>query len=684
MEPLQPERILDDLKGVIRGELLFDDLSRHLYSTDASLFELLPLGVVLPRDEEDLQALVRYAGEHQIPLIPRGAGTGVAGESLGMGIVVDLSKHFRAILEMGTDTVRVQPGVVLRELSQRLAKNGRRFAPDPAHQECTLGGMLATNASGARAFKHGYTRDHVDQLRVVLDSGDVAVAGWHGRWSAAETPHGRLEDIVSSVIALLQENVELLTSDLPRTRFNRCGYLLHDVLREDALNLARLLVGSEGTLAFFTEATLRTIPLPGGRALVLLGFASIEAALRAAQFALPSGPAACELIDRRLLTLSRGNAAVAALIPPITEAVLLIEYEADTQMEATAAALALADRLQAPGSARAGRARGRRYRRHGTALAGARSGLAQLVRPARHRSAVGVRGGHRRAPESLAKFLHAVQDVLHKHETTASYLIHAATGQVHIRPFLDLHRREDVARLWPLADDLYTVVLAFGGTISAQHGTGLARTPWVSKQYLHLYPVFKRLKAIFDPRHLLNPGKIVGPAPGMPAWPLRNFETKSPGVEGAEDAPQLRWQPSEMAEESRNCNGCGQCRIEAAPQRMCPIFRATHTEAATPRAKANLMRQLLALRERSAFAFFRGSARGRGFVRQLQNVRDRVSGPRQHSQAHAGGEGCPCRSAWSRPHRLGAGAHRIICPPRQRSVALGQWHARQSNLALAA
>jgi FAD/FMN-containing dehydrogenase/Fe-S oxidoreductase len=594
VEPPQRERVQDDLKGVVRGELLFDDLSRYLYSTDASIFESVPLGIVLPRDEEDLQALVRYSGEHQIPLIPRGAGTGLAGESLGTGIVVDLSKHFRSIVEIGSDTVRVQPGVVLRELSQRLAAIGRRFAPDPSHRECTLGGMLATNASGARAFKYGYTRDHVERLRVVLDSGDIAEAGWHARWSIAETPHGRLEDIVSSVITLLQENAELLGSDRPRTRFNRCGYLLHDVLHEEALNLARLLVGSEGTLAIFTEATLRTIPLPGGRALVLLGFQSVEAALRAAQFALPSAPVACELIDRRLLTLARGNAEIAALIPPVTEAVLLVEYEADSQKEATGAAVALADRLH-------------RWERLAllARVAVDSDDIERLwqVREAALPSLYALRGAAQPLAfvedigiptESLAKFLHDAQEVLQKHETTASFLVHAATGQVHIRPFLDLHRREDVARLWPLADDLYTVVLSFGGTISAQHGTGLARTPWVSKQYFRLYPVFKKLKAIFDPRHLFNPGKIVGPAPGLPAWPLRNFEIKLQQLEAnTEETPQLHWLPLEMADESHNCNGCGQCRIEAPPQRMCPIFRATHAEAATPRAKANLMRYLL-------------------------------------------------------------------------------------------
>src|SRR5437867_1456766 len=154
----QHERIRDDLKGVVKGEFLFDDLSRSLYSTDASIFQVLPVGVAVPRDEEDVQAIVRYAAEHRIPLVPRGAGTGCAGESLGAGLIIDLSRHFRRILEIGADTVRAQPGVVYRDLNLQLARIGRRFAPDPASgAQCTLGGMLANNASGAHALKHGYT-----------------------------------------------------------------------------------------------------------------------------------------------------------------------------------------------------------------------------------------------------------------------------------------------------------------------------------------------------------------------------------------------------------------------------------------------------------------------------------------------------------------------------------------------
>ncbi len=609
MDPAQRKHIRDDLKGVIKGEMLFDDLSCVLYSTDASIFEVRPLGVVLPRDEEDVQALVRFAGEHQVSLVPRGAGTGLSGEALGAGIVVDLSKHFRSILEVGTDTVRVQPGVVYRELARQLASVGRRIGPDPSHEECTLGGMVATNASGARAFRHGYLRDHVCSLRAVLDSGDAATLGRHSRWATAEAPLGRLDDLVSSVFTLLQENADLVREERPRTKFDRCGYRLDDVLEGEHLNLARLLTGSEGTLGVFTEATLRTIPLPGGRALVLAGFGSLDAALRAARAALLNEPVACDLIDRRLLTLARGNATVAALVPAHTEAVLLIEYEAETP----AAAKALADDTAT------------RFRRGDprallALVAGDPVEIARFweVRESALPSLYSLRGAASALAfvedvgvpvEALPAYLHRVQEVLHRHETTASYLIHAATGQVHMRPFLDLTNRQDAAKLWPLAEEIYGLVLDLGGTISSQHGTGLARTPWVSRQFPRLYPVFSKLKSIFDPRHLFNPGKIVGPAPGTPAWPLRRQEarpdalaalgTDAPPTPEPESSradappPQLHWLRNEPAEESHACNGCGACRTESSTLRMCPVFRATAAEAATPRAKANLMRHLL-------------------------------------------------------------------------------------------
>jgi FAD/FMN-containing dehydrogenase/Fe-S oxidoreductase len=611
-----PAQLTDDLKGVFKGDLLVDDVSRALYSTDASIFQIKPLGVAVPRDEDDVRTLVRYAAEHQVPLIARGAGSGVAGEALGAGLVVDLSRYFRAIAQIGSDTVRVQPGVVYRELNAALAKVGRRFAPDPASgAQCTIGGMLANNASGSRTLKHGYARDHVAALRVVFDNGDAAWVAHERRRALPDQPVGRPGEIVAAVVKLLERNADLIQACRPRTPFNRCGYLLHDLLSAHDLDLARLLVGSEGTLCLFTEAILRTVPLAAGRAVVLMGFASLEAALRATQQALPTGPAACEVVDRRLLTLARSNDPfIASLIAPAVEVALLVEYESDTPAEAARLAAALRDQQQRADrlalvavSAHEPEAMERLWR------------LRELALP----SLYGLRGGPQPIacvedvgvpPEDLAIYLHRVQEVLKRYETTASFLVHAGTGQVHTRPFLDLQRPEDVDKLWALTGEIHQIAIELGGTVSTQHGTGLARTPWVEKQYGKLYPVFRELKAIFDPQRIFNPGKIVGPDPGLPAWPLRKVAS-GPGLVASEDnkagsngggasmpppatshqplATALRWKPDELRNETLSCNGCGECRTGVPGQRMCPIFRATHAEAATPRAKANLLRHIL-------------------------------------------------------------------------------------------
>jgi FAD/FMN-containing dehydrogenase len=598
LDPVARLRIRDDLRGLLRGELLFDDLSRALYSTDASPFLVEPLGVAVPRDAEDVQTLVRYAGDHSVSLIPRGAGTGVAGEALGAGLIVDLSKHFRSILEVGSDRVRVQPGVILRDLGQRLAQEGRRFAPDPSQTDCTLGGMLATNASGARAILHGTTRDHVQQLEVVLDTGERVEVGREGRRPTEKTA-SRLVDLVGGVATLLEQHAGLIQAHPSRTRFDRCGYAIHDTLGPDHLDLARLLVGSEGTLALFTAATLKTIPLAGGRASVLLAFPTLDGALRAALQAGSTGPAACELLDRRLLRLAReADPDVAALVAPSAEAVLLVEFEADTPDSAARAAALLAGRC------------GRGERLPGVQLAAGEDEVSRFwrVRDAALPGLDTLRGGTRPLPfvedvavppPVLGDYLRRVQEILQQHELTASFLIHAATGQVHMRPFMDTQLPGEPGRMWLLADEVYGLVLEFGGTITAQHGTGLARSPWVPRQAGPLYPVYRDLKALFDPRGLFNPGKIVG-APSGHVWPMRpprdvypavappveeNPAEAEPKVEVSRVRTALNWAPGTITSEVLSCTGCGECRTTAPGRRMCPVFRATHDEAATPRAK---------------------------------------------------------------------------------------------------
>jgi Fe-S oxidoreductase len=382
----------------------------------------------------------------------------------------------------------------------------------------------------------------------------------------------------------------LIRTHQPRTRFNRCGYLLQDVLTPDQVDLARLLVGSEGTLAIFTEATLRTIPIAAGRSLVLLGFASLETALRTTQRALEYRPAACELIERRLLTLTRGSeSGDSALVPPAVEAVLLIEFESDTPAEARDLGEALIDRLQ-------------RTERQALMAVPAfeQEEIDRLwrLRESALPSLYGLRGAARAVAfvedvgvpvEALPQYIRRVQEILQQLETTASFLIHAGAGQVHTRPFLDLNRKEEAAKLSIIAEQVHSLALDLGGSISTQHGTGLVRTPWVARQYGRLYPVMREIKSIFDPQHIFNPGKIVDGQIGGSAWPLR----RQPSVDGESLTRHLRWTPGVVQTECVNCNGCAECRTEAPSQRMCPLFRASHAEAATPRAKANLLRNLL-------------------------------------------------------------------------------------------
>lgn len=582
-------RLQDDLQGFFKGEILFDEIARLLYSTDASIFQVKPAGIVVPRDEEDVCGLVRYAQEQGIALIARGAGTGLAGQALGAGLIVDLSKHFREIVEIGADSVRVQPGVTYAALNANLAKLGRRFAPDPSSGDvCTIGGMIANNACGARAVKYGYTRDHVISIRAVLDNGDAALVARDPIPQSPSHAPSHLDDIMTTLGVLLEQNAGLIATMQPRTPFDRLGYHLEGVLRGETLDLPGLLVGSEGTLAFFTEATLRTMPTPAGRAVLLVNVGSLERAIQAVQRVLATGPSACELLDRRLLSLARGNEAGAgSLISADAEAVLLIEYESDSAAAARRLAEALAERLASDSA----------VIRTTVATEPDEQQAIWQIRDVALPSLYGMRGGAQPVPciedvgvpvDALHEYLRRVQDIMQEHDTTASFLVHAGAGQVHTRPFLDMHRPDDVSRLWSIAEKVHALALELGGTVSSQHGTGLARTPWVARQYGPLYPVLRQVKAIFDPKNIFNPGKIVDPDPNL-ARPLRqtNF------VDQAALPWKLVWQADEVKAEASHCNGCGQCRTEAPQQRMCPIFRAAHTEDATPRAKANLLRELL-------------------------------------------------------------------------------------------
>jgi Fe-S oxidoreductase len=404
---------------------------------------------------------------------------------------------------------------------------------------------------------------------------------------------GRTLAITEAVTELLKANAERIAITRARTPFDRCGYQHHGVLTSGGADLAKLLVGSEGTLAVVAEATLRTVPLAGGTALARVGFPTLDAAVRAGLALRQCGPVACDLLDRRLVSITRS----AGL--PAVGAALVAAFEGGTEREAAERAWGAVESLRREHALRVliePSCDPRRVARVRAVRDAAVSGLYSGVgpRPVACVEDVGV------PADALPEFLTRAQDTLKRFEVSGTFLVHALTGQVHARPLLDLNDPSDRAKLWPLAEAVHGLALSLGGTVSTQHGTGLARTPWVERQYGPLVPVFRELKRIFDPKGVLNPGKIVGPDPSREAWPLRPEVRSRQAEEGvgrepgasAASVPLLLWKGTSPQAEVARCNGCGDCRTRTLPERMCPAFRGTGAERAAPRGMVNVLRVL--------------------------------------------------------------------------------------------
>ena len=601
----QRERIVEDLSGDFRGEIRCDDLAVSMYASDASLFEVRPLGVAFPLDRDDVVRLARYSAESGIPLTARGAGTNLTGSCLGAGIVVDFSRHMRSIEALDATTVTVQPGMVLTRLNHLLKDVGRYFPPDPSTAAITtVGGMIGVDSAGSRAARVGSTRDHVVSLDTVVAGGHLISCGIErlefSRTAPEFAPEGDSDDemvsanvrrnIVSRLSKLLGDHRALIREHQPSVMRNTSGYFLHGVLRHNELNLPRMLVGSEGTLGLFTSATLHTAPLPEFRGVALLVFGQMEQAIDAVSQITPLQPSACDLLDRRLLMLGREtDDRFEKLIPAGAEAGLLIEqtgYSESQTRERVQMAFALV-REQCPEAEIAIEA----YDFDGVEF------IWKL--PRRVVSMLAQVKGNRRAlpftedvaipPQSLREFFVRVREVLHKHDITASIYSHAASGQIHMRPFLPIPKQEDGPRLAEFAAEVNEITLSLGGSISGEHGDGLSRSGYVQQQFGPLYSVFRQIKEIFDPHNLMSPGRIVTESNTLPATlfrPVLNPETDLVAL-------QLNWSPQELAANAEQCNGCGGCRTQQEEQRMCPFFRLEPFEESAPRSKANALRSLL-------------------------------------------------------------------------------------------
>lgn len=600
----QRQRIIEDLSGVFSGEIRCDDLAVAMYSSDASLFTVSPLGVAFPRDREDVISLVQYSSEHNLPLTARGAGTNVTGSCLGSGLIVDFSRHMRAIESIDESTVRVQPGVVLDDLNQELRKSGRYFAPDPSNTAVTtIGGMMGVDAAGSRAARVGSTRDHVVSLEMVVSGGHLLECGVEPlkfSRSGIDSPAAGGEDeaasasmkrtIISRLAKVLSDNSELIDRHQPAMLRNTSGYFLRGIHHNEELHVPRLLVGSEGTLGLFASATLHTSVLPEHRGVALLVFGQMEHAIDSVQAVLNQQLSACDLLDRRLLMLGRENdARFEHFIPASAEAGLLIEQTgfSERQCRDRIAMAVAAVQQRCPEVNVAIEA----YDFDGVEflwelprrVVSLLSRMKGETRPLPFTEDVAV------PPESLQEFFARVRALFQKFEVTSSIYSHAMSGQIHMRPFMKTPYAEDAQRISDLAEGINEIARSVGGTMSGEHGDGLSRSCFVEKQYGPLYSVFRQIKDIFDPHNLMSPGRIVTEETVLPSTSFR----AEPSVAADLVQLQLNWDPHALVESIDDCNGCGICRTRVDELRMCPFFRNDPSEEASPRAKANVMRAVI-------------------------------------------------------------------------------------------
>lgn len=512
MDPEQI-RIQSDLGGLLDGEVQCNSLYTQMYASDASVYEVPPIGIARPRSTRDVVELLRYCNEHQVAVFARGGGSGLAGQSLGRGIVVDFSRYMRRIHTPRNGQVRVQCGVVQADLNRAIGYHDLLFGPDPATRSVSsLGSMLAVDAAGSHFPRYGSAGDCVESMQVVLASGEVVELGRHP-W-AGEVSSEPITGLAQQVGLLLQQSSALLLRPPWSEVARGCGYRVEKVLDGDQVNLARLICGSEGTLALVTEATLRVDPIPKVRGLVLLFFSRLDAAARAVLDFGREQVVACDLMDRRLLEIARETESVyETIVPRGAEAMLLVELQGEDPISVRTRLMQLIQRLQRRGKPVVS------YRM--TTDRAERNLLWRLARRVIPRL-YKLKGNMRPLPfvedisippKRLPEFLIEIQNVLKAERVTATLFAHALHGQVDVRPFLDLANPEDQLRVARLSEAIYGKVLEFGGCVSGQHALGLSRAAWAEKQLGPRLELCRKIKQVFDPSGILNPGKFLSPTP---------------------------------------------------------------------------------------------------------------------------------------------------------------------------
>lgn len=600
-----PHEALSTLAQRLDGEVRADRVHRQLYATDASIYSELPVGVAFPKTEADVLALVDYARKTSTPLIARTAGTSLAGQVVGSGLVVDFGRHMTAILDLDESAreVRVEPGVIQDDLNRFLSPSGLLFGPDTSTgSRAMIGGMIGNNSCGSRSVRYRTTREHIHRATAILADGSVAQLE---PWSAADVDEriGR-DDTVGRILAGLREivadNRGLIAQRFPKASVTRrnTGYAL-DYLAEtvlidpegEPLNLAKFLCGSEGTLALITESTFGCEPTPGARGLMVAQFDTVRKSLEATVRAVAYDPSAVELVDKPLLDLTidqlehRKNRFFLEGDPA---AILMIEFFEDTQQEVDAKIAQVIADLGVDGlsyhCAHIPNERAERVWALRKAGLGLLMGIPGDAKPVAfvEDTAVAVR--------DLPDYIDEYRRIMTAYDVDCVYYGHASVGELHLRPRLSLKESAAVEKMKGIAHEVAELVAKYQGSLSGEHGDGRVRSPFLGVVMgAEVVELFRRVKALWDPDNLFNPGKIVDPVPVESDLRTR-VDVETPTLDThfafAHDGGIVR--------HIERCNGAGACRkLDGAGGVMCPSYMATREELHTTRGRANLMRTLL-------------------------------------------------------------------------------------------
>ena len=605
--------LFSSLQGEFSGELRDDSLSRSLYANDASVYQRVPKGVAIPKGEKDLRLLLNWSKRENCALIPRAAGTSLAGQCVGEGLIVDVSKYMNQILHFDPikKQVTVEPGVIRDELNQFLAPHGLFFGPNTSTaNRCTIGGMVGNNSSGTTSIRYGVTRDKVIGLRTVLSDGSVHEFGSVLK-SANEAP--QVSDfgkqIEQEIISLLQPKSvqEEIVSAFPKAEIHRrnTGYALDAMLSASVFggnqpfNLSKLLCGSEGTLAFSSQITLALDDLmPTESAMVVTHYKTLESALSDVAVVMEQELYTCEMMDKVILDCTKGNhlySQMRSFIEGDPHAVLMLEVRAETndllEQKLDQLLCLLAEKSESYAhpvlrEAQIGHANELR-----------KAGLGLLGNMVGDQKAVACIEDTAVALADLKPFILEFSEIMNQYQQKAVYYAHAGAGELHLRPILDLKKGSDVKLFRAITTDVALLTKKYRGSFSGEHGDGIVRAEFIPMLIGEKnYELLKKVKTIFDPFNLLNPHKIVDPYP-MDKGLRYEVDRREPAIETFLNFDDSRGYLRAI----EKCNGSGDCRkTENASGGMCPSFHATRDEKDTTRGRANALRVALSSDDQSA------------------------------------------------------------------------------------